>query len=168
MKLPHWASVLIALAVVIIAWVLQQNSTGNIVLPVVAVTILSLIQPLLAALSPSVVNSTNVKAVAVKAATGVLMLVGVVVLAGCKGPVFPVLESIEQTVATDLASGASDEQMASDVCKDLGGSALTDSVCAGAAAIVTDVVAALVESGSISGATLDHAHVYQSRHAVKP
>ena len=62
MRIPHWASVLIALAVVIIAWVVQQNTAGNLVLPVVVISVLTLVQPLLAALSPSAVTSTNVKA----------------------------------------------------------------------------------------------------------
>jgi hypothetical protein len=79
---------------------------------------------------------------------------------------FPTLQKIEQTIANDLQAGAGDEQMAADVCSDLGGTALTDAICAGAAGIVTDVVTLLVDSGQVQGPALSNAHAYQVRHAT--
>ena len=64
----------------------------------------------------------------------------------CGKPVFPLLTTLEATIAADLEAGDSDEQMASDVCKDLGGTALTDAVCADATGIVVDIVTSLLDA----------------------
>lgn len=98
---------------------------------------------------------------------GVLLVVGAVSggAAACGQPVFPTLSAIEQTIATDLAAGKSDAQIASDVCADLGGSSSTDAVCGGVETIVQDVITVLIDTGVISGKALENAKSYQLRHA---
>jgi len=79
-------------------------------------------------------------------------------LLGCQSQAaFPVLDKVEQVVAADLAGGASDQQMASDVCAALGGTATTDAVCADVATIIQDTIAMLIDSGALKGAALENA-----------
>lgn len=85
----------------------------------------------------------------------------------CKGgSAFPVLTTIEQTVADDLAAGKTDAQIASDVCADLGGSAQTDAICANAEQLVQVTITALIDSGVLSGLALTNAKAYVVRHAL--
>jgi hypothetical protein len=88
------------------------------------------------------------------------------VLTACKGPIYPELQAVEQVVADDLASGATDAQMASDVCKALGGSALTDAVCAGVETVIQDVLQVLLDTQSLSPAVAQRAHEYLGLHRV--
>jgi hypothetical protein len=83
-----------------------------------------------------------------------LMLLLTVHLAACKviEAVFPKLDTIEQVVAADLAAGYSAPQIDSDVCKALGGNALTDAICADVTQIVVDVIPFLLDSGAVSSA----------------
>jgi hypothetical protein len=88
--------------------------------------------------------------------------------AGCQQvqAAFPTLNAIEQVVAKDLAAGVTDAQMASDVCAVLGGSALTDAVCADATQLVVDAVNFLLDSGSVTGVARTNALSYKARHAA--
>ena len=126
LRLPHWASLLVALSVIVIAWLLQQNNAGNLVLPAVAISALSLIQPILAALSPSAVPSTNAKAalaagdvmplslmakreeanVVAKAASKIAPLASLLLLVGChETPQAAIAQTIDLTnAACALAS----------------------------------------------------------------
>jgi hypothetical protein len=88
------------------------------------------------------------------------------VLTACKGPLYPELQAVEQVVANDLASGATDAQMASDVCKALGGSALTDAVCSGVETVIQDVLTVLLETNSLSPEVAQKAHEYLGLHRV--
>jgi hypothetical protein len=92
------------------------------------------------------------------------------VLVGCNQPVFPTLQTIEQTVAADLAAGKTDQQMASDVCADLGGTATTDAVCADAVTLVQDAVTILIDSGALAEPAMANAKKYKAAHSglVKP
>lgn len=85
-------------------------------------------------------------------------------LVGCGQPLFPTLSAIEQTVASDLAAGKNDAQIASDVCADLGGSSSTDAVCANVEVLVQDAIALLIDAGVLKGVALQNAHAYQLRH----
>src|ERR1019366_9271206 len=62
LKLPHWATLLIALAATIVAWLMARNAAGDIVLPAVVLAVLPLVNAILGMLSPSVTPSTNAKA----------------------------------------------------------------------------------------------------------
>jgi len=73
-------------------------------------------------------------------------------------------DKIAGTVENDLSVGASDAQIASDVCADLGGTTSTDAICADAEPIVQSVVTILVDSGVLTGASLANAKSYQARH----
>lgn len=55
-------------------------------------------------------------------------------------------------------------QIASDVCKAMGGSASTDAVCAGAETLVQDVILYLVDSGTISPPALARGREYLAAH----
>jgi hypothetical protein len=68
----------------------------------------------------------------------------------CNPPKTPLLSTLEQTVENDLAKGDSDAQIASDVCSDLGGTALTDAVCAGAWILASDIVTTLLDLDAIN------------------
>lgn len=83
---------------------------------------------------------------------------------GCGQPLFPTLSKIEQTVVTDLENGASDSQIASDVCADLGGTAATDAVCAGAATIIADTIQLLLDAGVLSAKAQARAQAYKAAH----
>jgi ABC-type transport system involved in cytochrome bd biosynthesis fused ATPase/permease subunit len=54
MKLPHWAQVTLGLAVVVVTWVVQQQSAGNLTLPAAAVTVLTTLNTFMGLVSPSV------------------------------------------------------------------------------------------------------------------
>ena len=87
----------------------------------------------------------------------------------CKGgSAFPVLNTIEQTVAADLAAGKTDPQIASDICADLGGSTQTDAVCANAEQLAQTIITALIDSGALSGLALTNGQAYMARHAPSP
>lgn len=93
-----------------------------------------------------------------------LSLIAVV---ACGKPLFPTLDKIEQTVLTDLEAGDSDEQIASDVCHDLGGNVTTDAVCGGVAAIVVDVIQVLIDSNLLSSRAQLRAHAYLRAHGSR-
>jgi hypothetical protein len=80
---------------------------------------------------------------------------------------FPVLNAIEAVVAKDLAAGASDEQIAADVCQALGGNSLEDAVCADSAQIVQDVVTTLLDTGVLSGQARSNALALKARASAK-
>lgn len=79
---------------------------------------------------------------------------------------FPFLDKVEQVVAADLANGASDAQMASDVCAALGGSSTTDAICASSERLIQDVIVALVDSGVLKGKAAENGHAYLARHPM--
>ena len=78
------------------------------------------------------------------------------------------MQQIEQTIIDDFEAGDSDGQIASDVCTDLGGSSLTDAVCADVTTFLSGVVQALIDSGALSSKpkALANARAYQARHAA--
>ncbi len=88
-----------------------------------------------------------------------------VAVAGCKSPVLPAVQNVVNVVLTDLQAGDSDAQIASDVCKALGGSAPTDAVCGGVEVVIQDAIALLIDSGTLSAADLSKAQAYQTRHS---
>ena len=88
-----------------------------------------------------------------------------VALVACNQPVLPTVDKILNVVSADLQAGDSDPQIASDVCKALGGSAPTDAVCADVTVLVEDAVTILIDSGAISGVALSNGRAYQARHA---
>lgn len=144
MKLPHWAQLLLAFAVVALTWVMQQASAGNLVLPAMAITVLTIVKTAIGMLSDSMKTS------AARAAGAVItMLVfaffSVRVLTACFGPgaVVPTLTFVE-CVAADAVE---DKPIAS-IVTDCGGD-----VPAVIAAIVTSQDAKVLSSPAFSEAT---------------
>ena len=82
----------------------------------------------------------------------------------CKGSALPVIENVVSVVEADLAAGKSDAQMASDVCAALGGSVLTDAICASAETILQDVIVYLIDSGKLSAPAQQRAASYMAAH----
>lgn len=72
MKLPHWAQLLLGLVVVLITWVMQHVASGDLVLPAVAITILTVVKTAVGILSDS--PSTMAKLKMASAVTRVLGL----------------------------------------------------------------------------------------------
>lgn len=62
LKLPHYLQIGIGLAVLIITWVVQQQSAGQLALPAATITALVLAKTVLGVLSPSASPTANVKA----------------------------------------------------------------------------------------------------------
>jgi hypothetical protein len=62
-KLVHYAQIAAGLALVIIAWVMDQNAHGTLVLPAAVVSALAILKTVLGLLGPSVSPATNLKAV---------------------------------------------------------------------------------------------------------
>jgi hypothetical protein len=102
----------------------------------------------------------SLRSVVVLAAGGLALIT----ILACKGPVFPTLTAIEQTVVQDLQAGKSDAQIASDVCADLGGGAATDAACAGVETVVADIITVLIDTGVLSGKSAENGKAYKARH----
>lgn len=168
LKLPHWAQMLIALAAVVVTWIMQQSAAGTLVLPAVAMTALVVLNTIIGILSPSAKPSVNASAVKAAAATTILLLAlgaGIVTTqTACAQPVLPTIVKVEQVVEADLAAGVSDSQLASDVCKALGGSATTDAICANVPALISDAVALIIDSGVLGDPAVPNAQAYMARH----
>ena len=101
MKLPHWAMVLVSLVGVVVAWVMQENAKGDIVLPAVVLGVLPLVQAVLGMLSPSVSPGANAKAAGkVVAVLGLLALAGS--QSGClsSAPIVPVTPANQAQIAS--------------------------------------------------------------------
>ena len=83
----------------------------------------------------------------------------------CKGgSILPVSENVVAVVLADLERGDSYAQIASDVCKALGGNAPTDAVCAGAETLVQDVIQYLIDTGTISPPAVARGREYLAAH----
>jgi heme A synthase len=105
-KLPHWAQLLFAFLAVALAWLMQQQTSGNLTLPAWGVTILSLVNVALGWWSTSVSPSLNAKAVAKKIATAglsamIILFVSAPILAACLSPASPATQA--DNVATEIA-----------------------------------------------------------------
>lgn len=58
MKLPHWAQLVLGLAVVVITWIMAQNASGQLVLPAILVTVLTIVKTTIGMLTDSVSTSS--------------------------------------------------------------------------------------------------------------
>lgn len=94
----------------------------------------------------------------------------VMVPTGCTSAqtAFSKMQQVEQTIIDDFEAGDSDGQIAADVCTDLGGTSLTDAVCADVTTFLTGVVQALIDTGALASKpkALANAKAYQARHAA--
>lgn len=76
MKLPHWAQLALALAVVVITWVMNANASGQLVLPALLVTILTIAKTAIGMLTDSVPTAMA----AARRAAGRTLSVGLVLI----------------------------------------------------------------------------------------
>jgi len=98
--------------------------------------------------------------------TSALMLVlALGATSGCNGqPVVPTFLNLVSVVAADLEAGDGDAQISSDVCKALGGSALTDAVCGSVGMLIVDIVTYLIDSGTLSAPAQKRAQGFLASH----
>lgn len=68
---------------------------------------------------------------------------GLLVVA-CTAAQFAKVESVADTIVHDVQVGDTEAQIASDVCADLGGSALTDAVCGDVATVIAGIIPVLL------------------------
>ncbi len=92
--------------------------------------------------------------VVVAKVTGALMLVFGLGMSGSSttagtGTAVPPILNLVSIVEGDLRAGDGDAQISSDICKALGGNALTDAVCGNVGVIVVDIVTYLVDGGTL-------------------
>lgn len=114
-------------------------------------------------LTPPAAHRGMLKAGLLGLASAVLVVCAVM-LSGCNQPVLPVFEQVVAVVEQDIQNNVSDSQMASDVCKAMGGTATTDAVCAGVEVVIQDAVQLLIDSGVLSGNSLARAKSYMGDH----
>lgn len=151
MKLPHWAQLLLAFAVVALTWVMQQASAGNLVLPAMAITVLTIVKTAIGMLSDSMKTSAARAAGAV--ITGlVFALFAVRVLTACfgAGAVAPTI-AFADCVAVD----AFEKKPIATIVVDCGGD-----VPAVIAALVTSMDAKVLSSPAFEEATRAKAAFY--------
>ena len=101
------------------------------------------------------------KAAAAGAAVAALALMVI----GCNGALFPMLDTVAKTVLSDLEAGKPDPQIASDVCAVLGGTSVQDQTCANVETVIQDTITTLVDLGLLKGVALTNGRSYQARHA---
>jgi hypothetical protein len=75
---------------------------------------------------------------------------------------FPVALNIVEVVANDIAAGDTEAQLASDVCKTLGGSSTTDAICADVADVIANAVGLLLKDPKFPAALKLRALVMQT------
>lgn len=95
----------------------------------------------------SVDPETAAKIVAKAAGAALLVLTFQLGVTGCAlvKAAWPFVETIAQTILDDLKAADPASQIASDVCKDMGGSSATDAVCADVPIVVADVAELLMK-----------------------
>jgi hypothetical protein len=83
----------------------------------------------------------------------------------CKEPVLPTSLNVVQVVITDLQNNVSETQMEIDVCNALSlTSPSATQACDVGASVLADIVTYLIDSGTISGSTLDNAKKFAAAH----
>lgn len=165
-KLPHWAQLVLAFAVVGITWLMQQSSAGNLVLPATLVTVLVAVKTVIGLFSDAVdtsggsgpkayagslkPNYSSAPSAPPKSFRATLLFPATaVLLMGCTAAFFPTLDKVEQLVLNDLAAGKTPEQVEADVATLLCGSNVAP-LCVDAVVVVNDVVTVLVDTGVLA------------------
>jgi hypothetical protein len=89
-------------------------------------------------------------------------------VSGCSAfdSAFPVVVNVVKIVADDIAAGDTEAQLASDVCKALGGTTPTDAVCADVAQVIADALGLMLKDAKTPAATRTRALVIQGHIAA--
>lgn len=82
-------------------------------------------------------------------------------LAACNA-VFPVVKDLSTIVLDDIEAGDGQAQIASDVCKALGGTSTTDAVCADVSTLIVNIITDLLAKGKLSAVGETRARVMLS------
>lgn len=108
----------------------------------------------------------SIATTAAKAAAVLIMIGGLVSSqTACNGgAAWPIMSKVVQVVENDLKTNVSETQMASDVCQALGGNAPTDAICAAVPGLIQDVIALLMDGGTLPPAALVRAQSYMAAH----
>jgi hypothetical protein len=114
------------------------------------------------------VKKAKLAKLAAKAAAPAAAVLALVAVLGtqtaCTPATIPTIEAVVQVVETDLTNNVGDAQLASDVCKALGGSTSTDAVCADVPALIVDAIQLLIDSGTLPPNVLANAKSYMLAH----
>ena len=121
LKLPHYFQIGLGLAGVILTWVVQQTTSGDLVLPASVMSVILVLKTLIGVLSTSAVPGKNTAAVLAQSALRTLCLLSVVVfaaaaIAGCPQAV-PVVgpgSACVGAVVEDAVAGKSIAQILAD------------------------------------------------------
>lgn len=128
MTLPNWAKLALGLALVVITWAMNAAAGGQLVLPAVVMTILTVAKTVIGMLTDGVPTAVAAKRARLAAAraSGVLLFVAVSAL-GCQGcgaagqigtvvipPVVDVAGCIIKVIGVDLSKGETLDQAFSD------------------------------------------------------
>jgi hypothetical protein len=155
MKLPHWAQLGIALSVVVVTWIVQQTTSGALVLPAAAVSALTILQTVLGIFSTSASPTRNAVAVAAARTLSVFgLLAGLAFVAGSATScaqaktIVDELVAIDKIVVDDLVAGKTDVAIVNDVEAALGASVPVE--------IVTDIVLNIVNDLLATGLLSKH------------
>jgi hypothetical protein len=62
LTLPHWAGLALGIATIFLTWAMQQQASGQLVLPAIAVTVLVVVSKIVGLLSVSVNPAANARA----------------------------------------------------------------------------------------------------------
>jgi hypothetical protein len=141
---------------------------GGAVLATAGLIVAMVSQALFGTPTPPNPNAASIAAQVATKVVGSMLAIGLALgVGGCswlKGTAFPMVDKIETTVQNDLEAGDTDQQIASDVCADLGGTATTDAVCANVTTLVVDAIAILTDSGVLSHKAKTNGVAYLARH----
>jgi len=115
LKLPHWAQLAIALAVIVVTWVMNEQASGALVLPAAVVSVLTVVKTVLGLFSGSASGkapaASSQRGFARVKLLGALSIVGFVGAAGCgwwqNGGAQTVVTQGAQTLACELAQAES-------------------------------------------------------------
>jgi hypothetical protein len=131
MKLPHWAQLVLAFLIVAITWVMNEQASGQLVVPSVVMTILTVVKTVIGMLTDSVPSALAARraglAAAAKASTAMLV-VGAALLLGCQGcggaagqvgtvvipPVVDLAACVIKAIGVDLSKGETLDQAFAD------------------------------------------------------
>lgn len=118
MKLPHYAQLLLGLLVVVITWVMQQASSGALVLPAIAITVLTIVKTAIGMLTDSPSTMAKLKAASLVTKTlvcwlgiaaGCFFLGTILACQACSPPTPAVIAPTVDTVLCILTTYATDE-----------------------------------------------------------
>jgi predicted small lipoprotein YifL len=117
LKLPHWAQLALAFAVLTVTWVTQQQASGNLTLPATVVSVLTVVNTIMGLLSPSAKRSSAPATQRGFTRFVVMAILAMLPIAACGlfGSVEPPIADCAGRVLADAAKGMTIVQIVEDV-----------------------------------------------------